>query len=195
MADYRKIWSDYYGPIPVDENGVTYDIHHIDGDRNNNNIFNLIALPLKEHYQIHYDKGEYCAAHLISQRLNMTPEERAHINKKISEFKTGKPLSEYHKSRMKKPKTEETKMRMRKPKSEEHKNKIKEASIGKVYSHIECPHCGIKTASNNAKKYHFDKCPKYAGDIRPVYTCPHCLKKGKGSAMKQWHFDRCRYKK
>ena len=192
--DYRKIWIDHYGPIPVDENGITYDIHHIDGNRKNNHISNLIALPLKEHYQIHYDKGEYNAAHLISHRLKMTPEERDHINKKLSESKTGKPLSEYHKSRMRKPKTEETRIKMKKPKSESHKQNIKLASFGKEYSSIECPHCKKLVSSNNAKRWHFDNCPVFTKKQYPKLKCPHCLKEGSKAGMIQWHFDNCKYK-
>lgn len=35
-SDYRKIYKDYYECIPTDETGRTFDIHHIDGNRNNN---------------------------------------------------------------------------------------------------------------------------------------------------------------
>ena len=194
MKNYRQIWADHYGPIPIDENGVTYDIHHIDGNRKNNHITNLVALSLKDHYQIHYDKKEYNAAHLISNRLNMTPEERADINKKLSESKTGKPLSEYHKSRMKKPKSEETKKRMKKPKSEEHKEAIRLASFGKIYNKIECPHCKKYISSNNAKRFHFNNCPTYTKKTYPTKICPHCFKEGAPGPMKQWHFDNCKNK-
>ena len=43
-SDYRKIYKDYYECIPTDETGRTFDIHHIDGNRNNNNINNLKAV-------------------------------------------------------------------------------------------------------------------------------------------------------
>ena len=32
QKNYRKIWVERHGPIPLDENGRTYEIHHIDGD-------------------------------------------------------------------------------------------------------------------------------------------------------------------
>jgi hypothetical protein len=69
MANYRKIWEDHYGPIPKDENGVTYDIHHIDGNRKNNCISNLKAVSLLEHWQIHIDQSDYAAANRISDRM------------------------------------------------------------------------------------------------------------------------------
>ena len=33
---YRKIYEQHHGPIPIDESGRTYDIHHIDGNHFNN---------------------------------------------------------------------------------------------------------------------------------------------------------------
>ena len=42
MTDYRRLWESVNGEIPIDENGRPYEIHHIDGDRSNNCIANLI---------------------------------------------------------------------------------------------------------------------------------------------------------
>jgi hypothetical protein len=53
MKKYRKIWEDVNGPIPVDGEGRTYHIHHIDGNRNNNSIENLQCVSIEEHYNIH----------------------------------------------------------------------------------------------------------------------------------------------
>ena len=52
MVNYRRIWEKAKGPIPIDENGVSYDIHHIDGNRRNNCIDNLQCVSLKEHFEI-----------------------------------------------------------------------------------------------------------------------------------------------
>jgi hypothetical protein len=51
--NYRKIWENHNGKIPVDERGVTYDIHHLDGNRKNNNISNLVCVSIDDHYKIH----------------------------------------------------------------------------------------------------------------------------------------------
>lgn len=66
------------GPIPKDENGRTYEIHHIDGNRNNNNISNLLCLSIEEHYKIHYENGDYGACVMIAKRMNLPPD---HISK------------------------------------------------------------------------------------------------------------------
>jgi hypothetical protein len=41
------------------------------------------------------------------------------------------------------------------------------AGLDKMNSHIECPHCGIKTNRGNIGRYHGDKCKKKSIDIIP----------------------------
>lgn len=76
---YRKIWEHYYGPIPVDEDGRSYEIHHKDGDRNNNHIENLLCVSIKEHYDIHYEQGDYGACVMIAKRMELPPEHLSQI--------------------------------------------------------------------------------------------------------------------
>lgn len=68
MRNYRKIWEDAFGPIPFDENGVSYEIHHIDGNHHNNSIDNLKLVSIQEHYNIHFEQGDILACALISKR-------------------------------------------------------------------------------------------------------------------------------
>jgi len=72
---YRKIWEDAYGPIPVDERGVSYDIHHIDGNRHNNALSNLMALSVADHYTLHLKQEDFFEASLIAKRLFIPLEE------------------------------------------------------------------------------------------------------------------------
>jgi hypothetical protein len=67
--NYRKIWMDHFGEIPIDSDGRSYDIHHIDGNKNNNQIQNLIAVSIKEHFDIHFKQGDFEACKAISLRL------------------------------------------------------------------------------------------------------------------------------
>jgi hypothetical protein len=50
---YRKVYEQHYGPIPKDENGRTYHIHHIDGDFTNNDPSNLEAKSASKHTKDH----------------------------------------------------------------------------------------------------------------------------------------------
>jgi hypothetical protein len=74
MTIYRKIYKKHYGPIPKDKNGRTYDIHHIDGDKTNNNIENLIAVSIQEHYDIHFAQEDWGACFKIAERMKLAPE-------------------------------------------------------------------------------------------------------------------------
>lgn len=81
MNIYRKIYEAFYGPIPKDENGRTYDVHHIDGNRNNNSILNLIALSIQDHYDVHYYQGDWAACHRLSKRITISPEKISELSK------------------------------------------------------------------------------------------------------------------
>lgn len=70
-TNYRKIWEKHYGKIPKDNDGRPYEIHHKDGNRNNNDINNLICISIKEHYNIHYKQGDYGACVMIGKRMNL----------------------------------------------------------------------------------------------------------------------------
>lgn len=82
MNHYRKIYEEHYGLIPVDEQGRTYDIHHLDGNHSNNDISNLKAVSIKEHYEIHLAKEDWGACYLIMLRMNSSPSELSEMSKK-----------------------------------------------------------------------------------------------------------------
>lgn len=74
--NYRKIWEKENGPIPKDENGRSYDIHHIDGNRKNNSIENLMCVSIQDHYEIHLNNfkktgcnKEAASAKLLGNRI------------------------------------------------------------------------------------------------------------------------------
>lgn len=81
-TNYRKIWERHHGPIPKDENGVSFQIHHIDGNKNNNNIENLTCLSIEDHYQLHLSQKEYAAARLIAIQMKRSPEEISELSRK-----------------------------------------------------------------------------------------------------------------
>ena len=80
--DYRRIYERHFGTIPKDSSGRTYDIHHIDGDRWNNSIENLVAVSIKEHYNIHYSQKDYAACLRIASKMKLSPEEISEVARK-----------------------------------------------------------------------------------------------------------------
>ena len=81
-SNYRKIYERHYGPIPVDDTGRTYDIHHIDGNHNNNDPVNLKAVSIQDHYDIHYAQKDWGAVGAIALRMAVTPEELSEIGRR-----------------------------------------------------------------------------------------------------------------
>jgi hypothetical protein len=79
MNKHRKIWIEHFGDIPVDEEGFSYEIHHIDGNRNNNDISNLKMVTIREHLQIHLEQEDWFAAALISKRIGLGSEYRTRL--------------------------------------------------------------------------------------------------------------------
>ena len=82
MSKHRKIWQQHRGPIPRDESGRSLEIHHIDGDHSNNDISNLKLVTIEEHYEIHYDQGDWNACLRMSYRMGISPEEKSDLAKK-----------------------------------------------------------------------------------------------------------------
>lgn len=60
-VNYRKIYEKHFGKIPKDDHGRSYEIHHIDGNHNNNNIDNLQCLSIEDHFKIHFKQNDYAA--------------------------------------------------------------------------------------------------------------------------------------
>lgn len=74
---HRKIYEEYHqcSLIPYIE------IHHIDGDHSNNNIENLLAVTVEEHYKLHLERGDKAAAALIGIRAGVDEKIRNQLNK------------------------------------------------------------------------------------------------------------------
>ena len=74
---YQKIWMRENGEIPKTGDNRIYHIHHIDGNRKNNDISNLLCVSPYEHFLIHLNNKEYMSAHAIYIKyLNETEKEK-----------------------------------------------------------------------------------------------------------------------
>lgn len=198
-TNQRSIYEKHYGPIPVDSDGRTYEIHHIDGNHENNSPENLKAVTIKEHYDIHFNQGDHMACYMISLRMNKTPEELSELAKKVAEknvenksaFFCTEAGKEYNKKLL-----ADGKHPLQGRSEEKRQRTLKQVADGKHPMQI---------ASKNGK-HHF-----YGGDVQKKTaqrllaegkhfnqinrTCPHCGKNGNGPAMLRYHFDRCKDKK
>ena len=82
--DHIKIWKQHYGKIPKDSDGRSYEIHHVDGNIENNDINNLRCVSIEEHFNIHKRQNEYGAAFLIARRMKINPEDISEIARQFA---------------------------------------------------------------------------------------------------------------
>jgi len=216
MIDYRKKWENHYGPIPIDKNGITYDIHHIDGNRNNNDITNLKAVSLEEHCKMHLEQGDLLSAYLVAKRMGkyfIGWNHKEETKNKMSKAKTGKKLSEETKKKISKANTgkklsEETRKRISEAKkgrklSEDHKQKLSDAKRSKYKRGNQHGLFGKTRPDHSAKLkgrkgiVHTDESKQKmsiakTGIPRNKLICPYCGKIGGDGIMKRWHFSNCK---
>ena len=83
--NYRKIYESNFGPIPKDDQGRSYEIHHIDGNRKNNEPSNLQCLTIQEHYNIHFNQSDWGACYLIARKMKLSPDELSSLSKKVNQ--------------------------------------------------------------------------------------------------------------
>ena len=74
-TNYRRIYKEHYGPIPKEDDGRSYEIHHLDGNHINTDPLNLTAVTIKEHYDIHYTQGDWMACHRIAAKMKYSAQE------------------------------------------------------------------------------------------------------------------------
>jgi hypothetical protein len=91
---YRKIYEAHNGSIPKDHTGRRYHIHHIDGDRNNNQIRNLVALSIQDHYQIHLTQGDWAACIKLAGQMSWSHEEISKLCQTAAKTHGYKPPSQ-----------------------------------------------------------------------------------------------------
>jgi len=203
MSIYRRIYEQHHGPIPVDNTGKTYDIHHIDGNHNNNDVSNLIALSVVDHFWEHWINGEYGACYKISKRIKLTPEEQSELGRISNIDRIENRTHNFLKPGFQR----ETQRRLVENGThhllggELHKQLIKDGrhnflgeknpSIARIKNgthHFLDSEYKRKNSMERVEKgtHHFLNPKKL--------ECPHCGKIGNLGPMKQWHFDKCKQK-
>lgn len=207
MTIYRRIYEQHHGPIPKDNEGRTYDIHHIDGNRKNNDPSNLVALSIDEHYKVHYDQGDYSACLRIIARKDVpsnllselaTKENVKRIENGTHHFCDSKWQSKQAKKRV-----------------DDGSHNLLGGDIQRLYQrkrvsegthHCLGPDMNNKRVKNGTHPFLGGAIGKKANEkqiedgTHPFLnqkrvTCPHCGKEGNEFPMKRWHFDKCKDKK
>jgi len=206
---YRKIYEKHYGPIPTDQTGRTYDIHHIDGNRNNNDPNNLKALSIEEHYQVHLDQGDYASCIKIAARMKLSPETLSELSTKenLKRVKEGTHNwvgnGDYQRS-----------IQRKRVENGTHPWLGDKNPTYRLLENGAHPFLG-EAGSNLAKEVQRRRVSDgthhlLSGDIQrkshrkrleagnhhmtKIHVCPHCGKEGKSVVMFRYHFENCKLK-
>lgn len=181
--NYRKIYEQNFGPIPKDENGRSYEIHHIDGNRNNNMPDNLVCVSIQEHYDIHYSQGDWGACAKIAQRMGSTPEQlsvlaKLHNKQRLADGTHPFLDSEFQRQNVMK--------QIASGKSALVGGKMQRELVATGKHHLLSGDIQRKST----------KLRMEAGTHQCVIktACPHCGKEGTKLILSRWHFDKCKFK-
>lgn len=181
VGDARQVYKKFYGSIPKDVNGRTYEIHHLDGNHNNNSIENLKAVSINEHYNIHFSQGDYSACLVMSKRMKITPEEKSKLAS-IAAIKRVADGTHHWKSK-------EYSKKQSVRATEQNKNNVK---LG-THPWLNGNRSPNITAHLKGPRFNMQLLESGRHPSQMVFECPHCLKiiRGKTNANR-WHFDKCK---
>jgi hypothetical protein len=193
--NYRGIFTKHHGPIPKDETGYTYEIHHIDGNHLNNHPDNLKAVSIKEHYDIHYSQNDWGACLLIASKMKLPHEERSNLASKYQKSRVINGTHPFLNTEFQKEQSRKSNFKRLSDGTHNFLNSNIQSVAGKISNK--------KRLSNGThnflggeiqnKKIKNGTHHLLAGN-RPKVKCPHCDKIGDKNLMTRWHFDRCKSK-
>lgn len=183
MRIYRRIYEKHFGPIPIDNEGRTYDIHHIDGNRKNNHPPNLIAVTIQQHYDIHYSQGDFAACHRIAAKMKMSPADISRIASEASRksvedgthnFLGGEMTRKNNQQRLADGTHNLLGGAQQRKRVQDGTHHFLDRDAAKKRQ--------LKLIANGS--HHFLSPQKV--------TCPHCGKTGGNNTMHRWHFTNCK---
>lgn len=187
-SNHRSIYISHFGSIPKDDDGRTYDIHHIDCDKTNNNIENLIAVSIQEHYNIHYEKGDYGACLAIARRMKISPEEISSISKKVQLERSRKGTNPFSgPNNVSKRRVKDGTHNLLGDRNPVHRL-IKEGKLIFQQPGYNADLCR-KRMETGTHNFLGDRNPN---KNMPRVICPNCGQIGGRNQMKRWHFDNCK---
>lgn len=215
--NYRKIYESAFGPVPKDTTGRKYEIHHLDGNSHNNELSNLGAVSIQEHYDIHYQQNDWGACLAIARRMKRSPEliselARRHALKRVEEGTNplvgGDVVRASNKRRIENGTHNFLGPSNNMKKVDEGTHHFLGGEIQRLSNQRR-----LKNGTHHllggkqqrelvaAGKHPFQDKELHKRMISSgthhsckTHTCPQCGKVGKSSVMRRWHFDNCRLK-
>lgn len=182
-ANYRKIYEEHHGPIPYDKDGRRLEIHHIDGDHNNNDISNLQAITIQEHYDAHYAQEDWAACLLIAQRMKLSPREISDLARRNTIKKNQRELAAGTHNFL-----------GGKIQREWNQRAVKDGTHHALGPRINKMRLDAGTHNLLGPKSNLDRLANGTHPSQMKRTCEHCEKTISVSMYVRWHGDNCKKK-
>ena len=198
---HRIVWESVNGSIPKDDNGRSYEVHHIDGNHKNNDISNLILVTIEEHYRIHYIQEDWNACRLIALRMDISPEEISTLSslsaiKRVQEgthhFLKGGPREDLkgNNNPMKRPEVAKKVSDNSKGKPRNWTDKRTQADINRRGIKLQLSEEGLRKKKEQGRRQFTLNNP-----AKIKLNCDHCGKIVDKGNFTRWHGDKCTSKK
>ena len=195
------MWESINGPIPKDDNGRSYEIHHIDGNHKNNDISNLKLVTIEEHYRIHFLQEDWNACKLIALRMNVSPKEismlsslsaRKRVQEGTHHFLKGGPREDLKgdNNPMKRPEVAKKVSDKSKGKPRNWTDKRTQADINRRGIKLQLSEEGLQKKKEQGRKQFTLNNPS-----KIKLQCEHCSKIIDKGNFTRWHSANCRSKK
>ena len=195
MNSYRKIWESHNGPIPKDIEGRSYEIHHIDGNHSNDAIENLRLVTIQEHYDIHFEQGDYGACLAIIMRMNVPVDVSKKLQSKLSKAVAAKRIAEgTHNFTSENSK----KVQAKRLQDGTHNFQGEQGSLNALQRNKKLVELGKHPWAGELGKIHNKKVASErvkngTHNFLTEFKCEHCAKTVKGEPnYKKWHGDNCK---
>ena len=205
MNSYRKIWESHNGPIPKDTEGRSYEIHHIDGNHQNDSIENLKLVTIQEHYDIHFEQGDYGACLAIIMRMNvpieLSKKLQSDLSRKVALRRIAEGTHNFNSDFSKE-------VQAKRLQEGTHNFQGEQGSRNALQRNKKLVELGKHPWAGELGKKHNKELTllriekgthNFQGALNPnknmpKVICPYCNKEGGRNQMKRYHFDNCKYK-
>ena len=156
---HRKVYKAHYGEIPREDNGRRYEIHHIDNNHRNNDPANLVAVPIQEHYDIHYAQGDWAACLLIASHMKISHEDKVSLARLDQQKRVAEGTHNFLGGAVQRERVANGTHNFA-GSTEQKERAIRRVSEGthNFLTPYTCPHCNKEGAGPMMKRWHFDNC-------------------------------------
>jgi hypothetical protein len=186
-----NVWKKYNGKIPKDDNGRSFEIHHIDGNPLNNEIENLKCVSIEEHYKIHLEQEDYGGAFLIARRMKISPEEISELARKQSFKQLEKGIHNFQNNKNRNLYVNKGYVVARNTETDEIvRIKKEDFDNNEIYVGANTNRKMKSIHTNRGKNK--NKTWKQKNKEQPTQKCLYCDFTGRGSHISRYHNEKCK---